>query len=427
MMLEEKLKQLQERIKQYPLTSLIILLSVLLFLLVVIPYLQVDYRGINNATEEATLENQYRATLAQVLGGVAIGIGLYYTWRRINIAEDSLKVTQENLEATQKVAQENLKVVQEGQITERFTRAIDQLGNKKIEIRLGGIYALERISKESDKDYWPIMEVLTAYVRNHSGIDSSSNEKTQTIESVPSDIQAILTVLGRRKYNYNNEESKRLNLSKIYLNGVELIETNLKGINFSSSNLEGANFEGAHLEEADLRYVHSNCRTNLIFAHLEGANLRWAHFEGTYLNEANFEGANLDDTDFTGARLRLAHFEKTVHKRSHFVMADLEEAHLEGANLTGAILEGTNLKRAHLEGANLTGAFFNNWTKLEETHLEGANLTGAILEGANLKGAQGLTIDQLSKAKTLYDAELDEELLIPLKEKYPALFEKPDE
>jgi len=415
MALEEKLKKYQEKIKQNPLTSVIITISLLLLLLIVVPYFDISHRGINNSTVEATLENQSRETLAQILGGIAIGITLYYTWRRITIAEQELKTTQENL-----------KVAQEGQITERFTRAVDQLGSDKLEIRLGGIYALERITNESEKDYWPIMEILTAYIRNHSRVDSSLNEKTQTIESAPSDIQAIFTVLGRRKYNYNNGESKRLNLSKIYLNGVELIETNLKGINFSSSNLEGANFEGAHLEEADLRYVHSNCRTNLIFAHLEGANLRWARFEGTYLNEANFEGANLDDTDFTGARLRLAHFEKTVHKRSHFVMADLEEAHLEGANLTGAILEGTNLKRAHLEEANLTGAFFNNWTKLEETHLEGANLTGAILEGADLREAQGLTIDQLSKVKTLYNAKLDPELEEPLRKKYPALFEEPE-
>jgi len=139
MALEQKLKQLQVKINQNPLTCATILIAVLLLLLIVIPYLQVDYHGINNATQEATLENQYRATFAQILGGVAIGIGLYYTWRRITIAEnslkvtqenlkvaqDNLKVTQENLEVTQKVAQDNLKVAQEGQITERFTRAID--------------------------------------------------------------------------------------------------------------------------------------------------------------------------------------------------------------------------------------------------------------------------------------------------------------
>ncbi len=38
--------------------------------------------------------------------------------------------------------------------------------------------------------------------------------------------------------------------------------------------------------------------------------------------------------------------------------------------------------------------------------------------------AQNLSIDQLSKVKTLYGAKLDEELLISLKDKYPDLFEK---
>jgi hypothetical protein len=60
-----------------------------------------------------------------------------------------------------------LQVNREGQITERFTRAIDQLGSEKLEVRLGGIYALERIARASKSDHTPIMEVLTAYVREH--------------------------------------------------------------------------------------------------------------------------------------------------------------------------------------------------------------------------------------------------------------------
>jgi len=41
----------------------------------------------------------------------------------------------------------------------------------------------------------------------------------------------------------------------------------------------------------------------------------------------------------------------------------------------------------------------------------------------NLQGVHKLTIDQLSEVKTLYNAKLDEELLISLQEKYPILFE----
>jgi len=131
------LNQYYEKAKQKPQILIVFGFLFAAISLIWLPYWRVSQFGINNATENATLENQYRATLAQILGGVAIGISLYYAWQRNNIA-------------------------QEGQITERFTRAIDQLGNPNLEIRLGGIYALERISNESKKDYWPIMEILTA-------------------------------------------------------------------------------------------------------------------------------------------------------------------------------------------------------------------------------------------------------------------------
>src|SRR3954447_13018885 len=38
-----------------------------------------------------------------------------------------------------------------GQITERFTRAIDQLGSTQLDVRLGGIYALERLARDSPR------------------------------------------------------------------------------------------------------------------------------------------------------------------------------------------------------------------------------------------------------------------------------------
>jgi hypothetical protein len=92
-------------------------------------------------------ENDARVTLAQILGGFAVLIGLYFAWR--------------NIAATNN----NLELAKEAQITERFTKAIDQLGSPQLELRLGGIYALERIARDSEKDHWPIMEILTAYVR----------------------------------------------------------------------------------------------------------------------------------------------------------------------------------------------------------------------------------------------------------------------
>ncbi|KKG52361.1 pentapeptide repeat-containing protein [Methanosarcina mazei] len=316
-------RQICKKVKQYPLVCLLLLISV--FLLIAVPHWQVS--GIDNITEKATQENDDRTTLVQIFGSVAILTGIYFAWENLTVAQTSLKNDQElsqknikvaldTLDSNIKNAQENLKVAQNGQITERFTRAVDQLGNKEMEIRLGGIYALERISKESEEDYWPIMEILTAYVRRNSPnsvyIDNDSE--------VSLDIQAILNVIGRRKYYFNDKESRRLNLQKVCLHGASL----------GTAHLEGANLWKANLHEANL----------------------W---------KVNFKGTNL-------------------------IEADLSEAYL---------------KKAYLG----------------KTYLKEANLWRANLEGANLQEAKDLTIDQLSKAKTLYKAQLDSELEDELRSK----------
>src|SRR4051794_27804872 len=94
--------------------------------------------------ERLKAENDIRATLLQALAGAILLSGLYFTAR-------------------------TLQLNREGQITERFTRAIDQLGNEKsIDVRLGGIYALERIAKDSDNDRETIFDVLAAFIRQHA-------------------------------------------------------------------------------------------------------------------------------------------------------------------------------------------------------------------------------------------------------------------
>src|SRR5262245_41733447 len=110
--------------------------------------------GVPDIKDRLTVENAARQTLAQIVGGVVLIGGLFFTWA-------SLKITQES-------ATKNQEITREGQITDRFTKAIAQLGEQgpeKLAVRLGGIYALERIAKDSKDDHWPIMEVLTAYVR----------------------------------------------------------------------------------------------------------------------------------------------------------------------------------------------------------------------------------------------------------------------
>jgi hypothetical protein len=285
--------------------TLSIILVFLLFWLLLwkLPQWQVTY--VFDVKDRIDLESKVRQTMAQIVGGAAILGGLYFTAQTLRTSQETLRVNQETLQTTQ-----------EGQITDRFTKAIDQLGKETLDVRLGGIYALERIAKDSPKDYGPIMEVLTAYVREHAPWPPKD---TQSKDSPT--IQAILTVLGRRVPTQEKGKSESLDLSK--------------------TDLREADLEGAHLE-----------RAFLVGTHLDGAQLGGAHLERARLEGANLEGANLGGAALEGANL---------------FGADLGAANLEGANL-----EGANLGAAELGGAELERAI------LERARLEGANLATAI-------------------------------------------------
>lgn len=241
----------------------------------------------------------------------------------------------------------------ERRITESFAKAVEQLGSDKLEVRLGGIYTLERIAQESERDYWPIMETLTAFVRKRapwppksSGADETAHEIALRLEiefdptdeiRPETDIQAALTVLGRRHKTARQRDQaagRRLDLSKAYL----------RGANLSEAHLEGANLDGAHLESAHLRE-----------AHLENAILNNAHLEGADLDGAYLQGAHLIEKHLNDAHLTGAHLESAGFVKTHLCRAELDRAHLKGARLAGADLTGADLHGADLAGAkNLT-------------------------------------------------------------------------
>ena len=227
------------------------------------------------------VENEARRTLTQIILGVfgllALGFLGVRSWANY---KDSCTAEQ-------------------GQITDSFNKAIELLGATHaigapiLEIRLGAIYALERIARDSARDHWPVMEVLTAYVRANADwkepkakdVETAPDEEKKSEEKPKPriDIQAILTVLGRRERSKAREGDNRLDLSNTDLRGASLSETHLEGANLWAAHLEGAYLGAAHLEEAHLGR-----------AHLEGAHLWAAHLEEAHLMTVHLEGANLE-------------------------------------------------------------------------------------------------------------------------------------
>src|SRR5919198_912378 len=259
-------------------------------------------------------ENAARSTLAVIVGAAGLLLGLAAAWRRIEAGRQARSY-------------------------ERFGQAIEQLasdradGSPRTETRLGGIYALERIADESEKDYWPVMEVLTAYLREHAA--STRTDRSATTSRRPgADVQAIVGVLGRRRSSLATGERRLLDLR----------DTDLRGANLSGARLEGVTLQGAQLDQADASRVL-----------LRRSNLREANLRGADLWEANLKGCNLKDADLRGADLS---------------QAELQEAILWRADLRDATLTGARLKDTHLERANLSGTSGLTWSQGEDAYTD---------------------------------------------------------
>jgi hypothetical protein len=150
----------------------------------------------------------------------------------------------------------------ERRIVETFSKAVEQLGSDKLEVRVGAIFALERLSKESPDDYWTVMEVLTAFVRDRmryttimarlserayflwlqAGRPEGRSEefwvdavRLERLEEPPTDIAAVLTVIRRRGARNRQSEQDRWWLFD--LSGTYLTRADLYGISLCSLGL----------------------------------------------------------------------------------------------------------------------------------------------------------------------------------------------
>ncbi len=165
--------------------------------------------------------------------------------------------------------------------SERFTRALELLGEAESTQRLSGIYALDGLWHEPHQEaiHDAVTEVLSAFVRRRARRDAVSPAKT-----TPPDVLAALTALGRAPQN------GALAARPLDLHGIALREAYLPFSCFERAFLYDCDFEGALLVGANLRGAWL-ARANLKRANLDGADLRGADLRGaTGLLPANLSG-----------------------------------------------------------------------------------------------------------------------------------------
>ena len=345
-------------------------------------YPLLDWLGINlpalvQAEQDQSSFDHVRTSMLVVAAWYGV---FFLIWRTVLVDRQT--------QATDKQTEIN----RESHYTELFTKAVEQLGAVRerqgqepepaLEIRIGAIYALERLAKDSERDYGPIIETLAAYIREHcrdpksfDADDLSGDELKQArkkwIESLRenppadrSDVAAALTVLSRREKNRN------------------WISTS---DDETQPDFTGANFQGATLWNKNEGLAREG--TNLVSAHLNGAILMEADLSGADLSDADLLGANLWGADLSDAKLLEAGLYGVTFWFANLSGADLSLADLYDANLLGTNLSGADLSDADLSDAYLSGA-----------NLSGAKLEGTLLIGAQLEDSEGLTDEMIKKA-----------------------------
>jgi uncharacterized protein YjbI with pentapeptide repeats len=296
-----------------------------------------------------------------------------------------------------------LRVSGRGQMIDPYANAVEQLGSGQLDVRIGGVYALERVAHDSPEDHPAVMEVLVAFVREHSHAKPSPIAEDQQPARrhrrvTPPDVQAAITVIGRRRSRHDGQlvNLDHTDLIRANLRRADLIYADLSYADFTGADLTRADLTGADLTGADLTGV------NFTHAHLTGAILRGADLTHANLTRANLGSEGLfggvGQVGLFGADLTYANLTDACLKGADLTGAILASADLTGADLSGVILKGADLTRANLTRANLTSE------DLFRGNLPGANLTGANLTGADLTGA-GLAGANLTGAG-LFDADL---------------------
>ena len=240
------------------------------------------------------------------------------------------------------VAEKQADAAQQGLRNERYQKGAEMLGDEQLSVRLGGIYALQRLAEEYPEEYHvQIMSLFSAFVR-HPTKDTvyvpKLSPKTK-VALLRDDIQEVMKAIGNRDKNHIALEKK----AKFSL---DLYRTQLRSVSLIKADLSNANFIGADLSDSDCS------RINLLESRMRGAKLT-----RTGLRKANFSRASLQGSNFNFARLR---------------EADLSYARLRGANFVSANLQGANLHGARLWGTNLSFANLSRVIGLTQTQLNKA-------------------------------------------------------
>jgi len=366
------------------------------------------------------------------LGGLigAVTAVPFLIWRTL-IAQKQNSLAQENLHSTTMVkAIEQLGAMKEEKVTQDGTDAdgkptaqMATNSRPNIELRLGAIYLLEKLAREHEQLHWPIMEILCAYVRENAGPPQGPpkevvaayasglfqrsveqrkliEQRERTIDSPRVDVQAAITVIGRRSATQVKIEKFLLRLGHFQYR-LDFSNCNLYKLHIDGMNFDLANFSKSCLELSSFRNINLS-NTNFSNSYLQGASIFASELDASFIQNANLQGASIMQSTLINCNFA----------NSNFDGAGLMGNRLHGSDFSDANFRKTNLFRNHFEATYLAG------TNFEKADITGSVFDDAWIFSADFTTAKGFMPEMAARAWGRMDTNLPEGIEKPASEKW---------
>ena len=230
--------------------------------------------GTQSGGAQETNSTTFRNFGFVVAGVLALAIAI---WRGI-VADKQAKAAQlqaqialsqaETAQAQAETARIQAETAQRSLLNERYQRCAEMLGSEVLAVRLGGIYALNRLATEYPEQYHiQVMELFCAFVRTPIGQEPSEVEfldkNGDTYRDVlpREDVQAIVDVMKKRTQEMlaaESEKNFRIWLDFADLTAVRFFDVDLNHASLWGANLTKACFWGTNLLHASLEMAILN-------------------------------------------------------------------------------------------------------------------------------------------------------------------------
>ena len=267
---------------------------------------------------------------------------------------------------------------------ERYTKAVEQLGDEKAPVRMGGVYTLvglvdewleeESIRKYEDrlKEGQVIINNLCAYIRSPFTLASYYDELSQASPTPKGIYKDKEEEFYADKATLDSEADVRLGI-------IKEIHDRIQG---SDKNTPGA-WSDFEYDFSGSTFFYPIDLTNSYYAkpiNFSGSTYQWADFRGSTYQWADFRGstyqgeANFTDSTYKGG----ANFSGSTYKgEANFT----DSTYKGGANFSGSTYQWADFSGSTYQGwASFSGSTYQ-WADFRNSTYQWADFSGSTYKG----------------------------------------------